>query len=190
MSKTLTLSLKNHFLLATPGLRDPHFKSSLIYLCEHSLEEGAMGFTINHPSEVPMSRIFDEFELDYPEDIGRKPLLSGGPVQQERGFVIHRPGKSLWQTTTHISPEVCITASRDIIVDIANSKGPSSSYITLGYAGWGPGQLEQEIADNSWLVIEADPDIIFDTPFELRAQATAAKLGIDLDRLSIQVGHA
>jgi len=183
-------SLKNHFLLAMPGLGDPNFRHALVYICEHSLDGGAMGFTVNHPSKVPMSRIFDEFDLEYPEEVGSRPLLTGGPVHQERGFVIHRPAETPWESTMAVSSDVCITASRDIIIDIARSCGPSASYITLGYAGWTPGQLEQEIADNSWLVIEADPTILFDTPFEERAKATAAKLGIDLDKLSFQAGHA
>lgn len=173
-----------------PGLQDPYFKQALIYICEHSADEGAMGFTINQPSDVPMSRIFEEFDLDYAEDVGARPLLSGGPVQQERGFVIHRPGKTKWSSTMTISEEVYITASRDIIVDIAHSKGPSASHISLGYAGWAAGQLEREIANNSWLVIEADAAIIFDTPFDCMAKATAAKLGIDIDKLSSQAGHA
>jgi len=190
MSQSTFFSLKDHFLLAMPGLMDPNFRQALIYLCEHTSDGGAMGFTVNHPSDVPMSRIFEEFDLEYSEEIGSKPMLSGGPVHQQRGFVIHRPAETSWESTLTISSDVCITASRDIIVDIANSRGPSASYVTLGYAGWGPGQLEQEIADNSWLVIEADPAILFETPFELRAKATAAKLGIDLDRLSSQAGHA
>lgn len=189
MTDSNVIDLKNHFLLAMPGLNDPNFKQAVIYICEHSARDGAMGFTINQPSKVPMSRIFEEFDMAYAKELGNKPLLAGGPVQQERGFVIHRPAATRWQTTTDIAEDVCITASRDIIADIAASKGPSASYITLGYAGWGPGQLEQEIADNSWLVIEADSSIIFDIPFELRASATAAKLGIDLNKLSLQAGH-
>lgn len=185
-----TISLKNHFLLAMPGLQDPRFKQAVIYLCEHSPETGAMGFTINHPTEVPQSRIFDEFELEYSAIIGQQPLLDGGPVQQQRGFVIHRPGHTRWQTTTEIADDICITASKDIIADIALCKGPSASLITLGYAGWEPGQLEREIAENSWLVVEADSSILFDIPFELRAKAAAAKLGLDLDRISPQAGHA
>ena len=190
MPNSTFLSLKNHFLLAMPGLQDPSFRHAVVYICEHTEDGGAMGFTVNHPSRVPMSRIFDEFELEYSEDVGKQLLLAGGPVHQERGFVIHRPADTHWESTLRISEDVCITASRDIIVDIARSRGPSSSYISLGYAGWGPGQLEQELVDNSWLVIEADPTILFDTPFEERARATAAKLGVDLDRLSPQAGHA
>lgn len=189
MTASMFSSLKDHFLLAMPGLDDPNFKHALIYICEHS-EDGAMGLIINSPSDVPMSRVFDEFELDYPAEIGAQPLLTGGPVQQERGFVIHRPSPTHWQSTIEVSDHVCITASRDIIEDIASRKGPSASYITLGYAGWGAGQLEQEIADNSWLVSAADPTIIFETPFEQRAKATALQLGVDLDRLSPQAGHA
>ena len=183
-------SLKNHFLLAMPGLADPNFREALIYICEHSRDGGAMGFTINQPSDVPMCRIFEEFDLDYAEELGARPLLAGGPVQPDRGFVIHRPGECTWTTTMAVSDEICITASRDIIVDIARSRGPSASHISLGYAGWGPGQLEAEIANNSWLVMEADPAIIFETPFAMMARATAAKLGIDIDRLSSQSGHA
>jgi putative transcriptional regulator len=190
MTDTAFMSLKNHFLLAMPGLLDPNFKHAVVYICEHSAADGAMGLTINQPTSVTMSRIFDAFDLKYPAEIGQRALLSGGPVQQERGFVIHRPARSSWETTIQVAPDVCITASRDIIEDMAHSKGPESSHITLGYAGWGDGQLEREIAENSWLVIEADPEIIFDIPFEKRASATAAKLGISLDRLSTQYGHS
>ena len=190
MSDSNFVSLKNYFLLAMPGLEDPNFKHSLIYLCEHTAEDGAMGLTINQPSSVPMSKVFEEFGLEFAPEAGDRNLLYGGPVQQERGFVLHRPATEPWQTTVEVAPDVCITASRDIIEDMARNKGPSSGFITLGYAGWAPGQLEQEITDNSWLLIEADPEIIFDTPFEQRAEATAAKLGISLDRLSSQAGHS
>jgi len=184
-----TTNFKDHFLLAMPGLADPTFRHALIYICEHN-EHGAMGLVINHPSDVTLGRVFEEFELDYPADIGDQPLLSGGPVQQERGFVIHRPGETQWTSTLQVSPAVCITASRDIIVDIASRRGPPASYVSLGYSGWSAGQLEQELADNSWLVCPADPEIIFDTPFPLRARATAERMGIDLSRLSTQAGHA
>ena len=182
-------SLKNHFLLAMPGLDDPNFSGAVIYICEHS-EDGAMGLIINHPAELTMSRVFDEFDLAYADEIGRRPLLIGGPVQQERGFVIHRPSRHRWDSTLFVSPDVCITASQDIIADIARQQGPEASYITLGYAGWSPGQLEYELSANSWLISEADPQIIFDVPFDQRMTATADKLGIDLARISPHAGRA
>ena len=182
-------TLKNHLLLAMPGLGDPHFSQAVIYVCDHN-EEGAMSLVINHPIGVPMRRVFEELELDYAEEVGRRPLLSGGPVQRERGFVLHKNAARHWESTLEISPDIAITASQDIILDIARNQGPRDSYITLGYAGWGAGQLEQELADNAWLVIPADPAIIFDTPFPERARATAARIGVDLDRLSPRAGHA
>ncbi|MFA5494107.1 MAG: YqgE/AlgH family protein [Porticoccaceae bacterium] len=188
MDKQPFATLKNHLLLAMPGLHDTDFAQAVVYICEHN-EEGAMGLTVNHPIGIPMSRVFDELELDYQEDIGRKPLLFGGPVQRERGFVLHKNGPRQWDSTVAISPEISITASRDIILDIARNQGPEG-YITLGYAGWGAGQLEREIAENAWLTIPADAGIIFDTPFQQRARATAARIGVDLDRLSIRAGHA
>lgn len=189
MSENIFAYLQDHFLLAMPGLMDPNFRHALIYVCEHTAE-GAVGFTINHPIDMPMSKVFDALELQYPAEIGDKPLLNGGPVQRERGFVIHRAGPTRWESTIEVSDAIWITASRDIIVDIANNRGPNSSYLTLGYAGWGPGQLEEELANNSWLVTRADPAIMFETPFAERAQAAAAKLGIDLAQLSLQGGHA
>lgn len=189
MSAQKFTSLKNHFLLAMPGLQDPNFTQAVIYICEHS-EEGAMGLAINHPIDVPMSRVFEEMQLAYPSRLGKRPLLCGGPVQRERGFILHKTSAGHWESTMEISPDVSITASRDILRDIASEKGPEDSYITLGYAGWGPGQLEEELANNSWLTIPADPDIIFSIPFDQRARATAAKIGVDIDRLSSQAGHA
>ena len=180
-------SLRHHFLVASPWLADPRFHGGVIYLCDHS-QEGALGLMVNHPMSLALGEILSQLEM--PGADRAEPVYNGGPVQQERGFVIHRPSPTHWQSTIEVSDHVCITASRDIIEDIASRKGPSASYITLGYAGWGAGQLEQEIADNSWLVSAADPSIIFETPFEQRAKATALKLGVDLDRLSPQAGHA
>ncbi|KJS08767.1 MAG: hypothetical protein VR73_04520 [Gammaproteobacteria bacterium BRH_c0] len=189
MAEKHSVNLKNQFLLAMPGLQDPNFAHAVIYICEHN-EDGAMGITINQPTDIPMSRVFDELELAYSEELGRKPLLSGGPVQRERGFVLHKTTATHWESTVEISADISLTASRDIILDIARNKGPSDSYLTLGYAGWGAGQLEQELADNAWLTIPADPLIMFGIPFNERARAAAAKIGFDLDRLSIQAGHA
>lgn len=189
MSQTTFSSLKNHFLLAMPAMQDPNFAHSVIYVCEHS-PEGAMGLTINHPINVPISQVFEQLDLDYVTEHAEDLLLAGGPVQTDRGFVLHSPAPRRWESTLEISSDICLTASSDIIVDIARDQGPSHSLITLGYAGWGAGQLEQELADNTWLVTPADPAIIFNTPFEERARATAAGIGVDLSSLSSQAGHA
>lgn len=182
-------SLSNHFLVAMPGLLDPNFSHAVIYICEHS-PDGAMGLVINNPLDIPISQIFEQFEMTYSPHIGAQPLLSGGPVQIDRGFVLHRAGERQWESTRTISGEISLTASRDIISDIAFERGPGELIITLGYAGWGPGQLEEELAHNAWLTVPGDANILFNTPFEQRASAAAAKIGIDLNMLSTDAGHA
>ncbi len=184
-----SINLTNHFLLAMPGMRDPNFLDSVIYICEHSAE-GTMGLIINKPMDIPLSQVFEQFDLEYPEHLGKQHLMAGGPVQTDRGFVLHRPAYKHWESTLKIAAHINLTASRDIIIDIAGEKGPPESLITLGYAGWGAGQLEKEIAENAWLTLPADPDVIFQTPFNLRAQVAAASIGIDLSRLSSSAGHA
>lgn len=182
-------SLINHFLVAMPGLLDPNFSHSVIYICDHS-REGAMGLVINNPLEIPLSQIFEQFHLNYSPLMGNKPLMSGGPVQVDRGFVLHRPSEQEWEATLPISGDISLTSSRDIISDIAVERGPSDVLVTLGYAGWGAGQLEDELANNAWLTVPADANIIFNVPCEQRAQAAAAKIGIDLNLLSSNAGHA
>ncbi|WIO75668.1 YqgE/AlgH family protein [Porticoccaceae bacterium LTM1] len=182
-------SLRNHFLIAMPNLADPNFSNSLIYICEHS-RDGSMGLIINRPMDVPLSRVFEQLEVDGDSLIGTQPLLSGGPVSTERGFVLHATNEKRWESTMKISPQVSLTASRDILIDIAAGNGPQDAMVVLGYAGWGAGQLEEEIADNAWLTVPADAEIIFHTPFAKRTQAAAATLGIDLIHLSGGAGHA
>ena len=182
-------SLANHFLVAMPGLHEPNFSHSIIYICDHS-EDGAMGLVINSPLEIPLSQIFEQFELTYSPRVGEAPLMSGGPVQIDRGFVLHRKVLREWEATLPISNEICLTSSRDIITDIAEEQGPDDMLVTLGYAGWGPGQLEEELANNAWLTVPGDADIIFNVPCEQRANAAAAKIGIDLNLLSSNAGHA
>ncbi|TNE76944.1 MAG: YqgE/AlgH family protein [Gammaproteobacteria bacterium] len=182
-------SLANHFLVAMPGLHDPNFSHSIIYICDHS-SEGAMGLVINNPLEIPLSQIFEQFEIDYSPRMGDEPLMSGGPVQIDRGFVLHRSGQRSWEATLPISSDISLTSSRDIISSIAEEQGPSDMLVTLGYAGWGPGQLEEELANNAWLTVPGDADIIFKVPCEQRANAAAAKIGIDLNLLSSNAGHA
>lgn len=181
--------LRNHFLIAMPGLLDPNFSHTIIYVCEHN-EDGAMGLIINHPLDIPISQIFDQFDLETAAQTGDDSLFSGGPVQVDRGFVLHRPSDRQWESTLPISNDISLTASSDIISDIANEQGPNDLIITLGYTGWGPGQLEQELADNAWLTVPGDADIVFDVPFNQRASAAAAKIGINFDMLSTDVGHA
>jgi len=182
-------SLANHFLVAMPGLLDPNFSHAIIYICDHS-SEGAMGLVINNPLEIPLSQIFEQFEISYSSKVGEAPLMSGGPVQVDRGFVLHRPVRRQWEATLPISSDISLTSSRDIIADIAGEQGPSDLLVTLGYAGWGPGQLEEELANNAWLTVPGDADIIFNVPCEQRANAAAAKIGIDLSLLSSNAGHA
>lgn len=181
-------SLRDHFLIAMPGLNDSSFAHTVTYICEHS-DKGAMGLVINTATPMQLREIFAQMELQDLADIGDQIVMSGGPVQQERGFVLH-PHGSQWQSTLEVSPDISLTASRDIIAALAEGQGPREYLIALGYAGWGEGQLEAEIAANSWLTVPASRDIIFDTPFEQRWAAAAQVLGIDLNLISSNAGHA
>jgi len=182
-------SLRNHFLIAMPGLNDSSFAHTVTYICEHS-DKGAMGVVINTATPMQLKEIFAQMELaDAAEEAGDQIVMSGGPVQPERGFVLH-PSDSKWQSTLEVSPDISLTASRDIIVALAEGRGPKQYLITLGYAGWGEGQLEEEIASNSWLTVHADKDIIFNTPFEQRWTAAAQTLGIDVNLITSTAGHA
>lgn len=181
--------LRGQLLVAMPGLVDSSFAHAVVYICEHT-PDGAMGLTINRPLGVPLSEIFEQFDLPCPEQLGRQVLLLGGPVQQERGFVLHRKSEGQWQSTMPVNDEISVTASRDIIEAIANENGPQESLIILGYAGWGAGQLEHELLENAWLTAPADADFLFKTPLESRADAAAASIGVDFGQLSYSAGHA
>ncbi len=172
-----------------PGMADPNFAHTITYICEHT-PEGAMGIVINRPMDISVSEIFDQLNIgDYNREFDDKPVLCGGPVQLERGFVLHpEPGK--WDSTLQIDNGVYLSTSKDILEAIAHDNGPTSSVIALGYAGWGEGQLEEELAENAWLSVKAVPDILFDTPYEERWQAAASLLGVDLSLLSMEAGHA
>lgn len=180
-------SLKNHFLIAMPSLGDSRFAKTVTYICEHN-DGGAMGLVINQPASISHRELFSQLGLsgDVEND---SPLLLGGPVKKDRGFVLHS-AEQTWNSTLKVSNEVSITGSKDILADIANGEGPRNALIALGYAGWDANQLEQEIAENSWLTVPADKHIIFDTPIEKRWHSSAKKLGIDLHLLSTQAGHA
>lgn len=181
-------SLRDHFLIAMPGLNDSSFAHTVTYICEHS-EQGAMGVVINMATPMLLKEIFEQMAISDQSELGGQIVMSGGPVQPERGFVLHSPDTK-WQSTLEISPEVSLTASRDIIAALAEGRGPKHSLIALGYAGWGEGQLEAEIAANSWLTVPADKDIIFNTPLEQRWTAAAQALGIDVNLIASTAGHA
>ncbi|MDE0840776.1 MAG: YqgE/AlgH family protein [Porticoccaceae bacterium] len=182
-------NLKNHFLLAMPGLNDPNFSQSVVYICEHS-EEGAMGLVINNQMDIPAKAIFDQLQLQYSDNNGESLIFAGGPVQRDRGFILHQSCGQKWESTVAISEDVSLTASKDILSDIAIGNGPEKSLITLGYSSWGAGQLEEELVQNSWLTMPANSTIIFNIDCEKRAHAAASSIGIDLNRLSLDSGHA
>ncbi|MDG1306669.1 MAG: YqgE/AlgH family protein [Porticoccaceae bacterium] len=182
-------SLKNHFLLAMPGLTDPNFADSVIYICEHNAD-GAMGLIINHQLDVPVKAIFEQLDVEYQDEFARSLLFDGGPVQRERGFILHPSCDQQWESTMSISDQVSLTASKDILSDIALGVGPKDALITLGYTGWDAGQLEEELTENSWLTIPAEADIIFNTSCAERASAAAFSIGLDLRMLSHEAGHA
>ncbi|TCK17138.1 putative transcriptional regulator [Thiogranum longum] len=181
--------LTNQFLIAMPGLEDPNFFHSVTYICEHN-EEGAMGLVINRPMNMQLGEILEHIEIrDASVEARHIPIYLGGPVQQERGFVLHSP-LGEWEATMQVTDRIGVTSSLDILQAIAHDEGPEKILVTLGYAGWGAGQLEQELADNAWLSGPADPDILFNKPDDERWKAAAASLGVDLDLLSGDTGHA
>ncbi len=185
-------TLQNQFLIAMPSLEDPFFKRSVVYLCEHN-DEGAMGLVINVPVDLSVESLLQQIELQdqaemIREDLDR-PVYQGGPVSQERGFVLHSPVKG-FSSSLKVSEELMVTTSKDVLDTLGTDSQPSEYIVTLGYASWEAGQLEQEIAENSWLTLPASTDIIFSTPIHKRWEAAAKSLGIDIWQLSNQVGHA
>jgi putative transcriptional regulator len=182
-------SLKDHFLIAMPGISNGIFARSVTYICEHN-EQGAMGIVINHPLDLSLDEIFHHLEIEGISSPHNDSILAGGPVHMDRGFVLHRITDSQWASTIHITDQVALTTSQDILTAIAHDEGPSESLVALGYAGWSEGQLELELAENAWLTVPADCNILFKTPIELRAKAAAAQMGIDLALISPHAGHA
>jgi putative transcriptional regulator len=181
--------LTNQFLIAMPGLEDPNFYHSVTYICEHNAE-GALGLVVNRPLDMQLGEILQHINVEDAQPEARQmPVHLGGPVQQDRGFVLHEPLGD-WEATLKVTDRIGITSSIDILHAISRNEGPERMLITLGYAGWGAGQLEREIADNAWLSGPADPEILFRTPDEERWRAAAASLGINLDLLSGDAGHA
>ncbi len=181
--------LSKQFLIAMPGLQDPNFSHTVTFLCDHN-PEGAMGLLINRPTPMNLGDLTAQLGIDLGEpDMVGVPVYHGGPVQPEQGFVLHSP-LGEWDNTLELGPDLALTISQDIIEAIAHGLGPEKFLITLGYAGWGGGQLEEEIAANSWLNGPADTRIIFDTPVDKRWSAAAKLLGVELSQISSDVGHA
>ena len=179
----------NHFLIAMPTLMDPNFFHSVTFICEHN-EHGAMGIVINQPVDLILGDLAEQLHFETTDEVALlQPIYRGGPVDNERGFVLHRPlGK--WESTLDITDDIGISTSNDIVSALAAGRGPRDSLIALGYAGWGAGQLEQELADNAWLSGPADARIIFETRAEQRWVEAARLLGIDINSMSGDVGHA
>ena len=181
--------LANQFLIAMPSLADPNFSQTVTYMCDHN-EDGAMGLVINRPLDLDIDALLSHLEInDTRRGQGYIPIYQGGPVQTERGFVLHRE-IGQWEASIQVSDDIALTMSQDIIEAIAHDEGPKNYLITLGYAGWGSGQLEEELAANAWLNGPADPAIIFELPVEQRWNAAAKHLGVELNNLSSDVGHA
>lgn len=189
MKNATTSYLKHHFLIAMPHMADPNFAQTLIYLVEHN-RDGAMGLIINRPSGLNLLDILEQLRPDGPADPASQQVtvFSGGPVQTDRGFVLH-PADAQFQATLGLG-QLGVTTSQDVLFSIADGYGPKQHFIALGYAGWEPGQLEAELIDNAWLSCPAQPHILFDLPYDQRLNAAAASLGVDLGLLSTQVGHA
>ena len=185
-SKESPNSLRNHFLVASPYLQDPRFHGAVIYICEHS-DEGALGLMINQPLDIHLGEILEQLDMEGGEL--NVPVFSGGPVEQERGFVLHTPDRS-WQNTTEVTQAVWLTTSRDVLSDIGGGTGPEQYVVCLGYSGWSEGQLEKELASNAWLNCPATDDILFSTPATERYQAVLKAIGVDINQLSESIGHA
>lgn len=193
-SKSDILSLTNQLLIAMPSLNDPNFEQSVTYICEHN-SEGAMGVVVNRPTNLSFSDLCEQLEIEITDtDMTNQPIFEGGPVEVDRGFILHTP-LGEWESTIAVTKDIGLTMSQDIIEAIANgyssdNKPPKHFIITLGYAGWSEDQIEYEIAENVWLNVLSSDDILFHTPIENRWTAAAAELGINLQQLSSDIGHA
>lgn len=185
----MTDSLKHHFLIAMPALADSFFYRSVVYLCEHD-DDGAMGLIINRPTKIMLTELLRHLEIDNDSESKMStPVLFGGPVQKEQGMVLHG-GPADWRNTMEIDQGIYLTTSSEILPTLGTDSGPERFMVTLGYAGWGAGQLEQELADNSWLTVAANTEILFETPADQRWHAAANLLGINIDLISASSGHA
>jgi putative transcriptional regulator len=184
-----TTNLTGHLLIAMPSMLDPNFARTVTYICEHS-DQGALGLVINRPLDMDLGEVLEQMALE-PRDaeLARLPILRGGPVELQRGFVIHDSHRE-WDATVAVTDQIFVTTSQDILSAMAAGSGPEHALVALGYAGWSAGQLEREIAENAWLSVPASAQLLFDVPFEERWEQAAALLGVDLAMLSSQAGHA
>jgi putative transcriptional regulator len=183
------VNLTGHFLIAMPAMTDPRFAKSVTYICEHNTD-GAVGLVINHPLDMTFNALFKHINLDLSNNpIASRQVLFGGPVQPERGFVLHQPPGD-WDSTIAITGDTGLTTSKDILEAVANGTGPTRVLLALGYAGWSPGQLEQEMGQNAWLSVQANDTVIFDTPSSAKLSAAMSLLGLDFAKLSEEAGHA
>jgi len=182
-------SLSNQLLIAMPGMVDPNFSSTVTLVCEHNAE-GALGIVINRPLGLKLGGLFEQLALaDADPAIAGSPVLDGGPVGRERGFVLHNP-RGNFESSVAVSPDIHLTLSRDVLDAMAAGKGPAKSLVALGYAGWEAGQLEQEMLHNTWLSVPANPEIVFDVPFTDRWNVAARIIGVDISQISPHAGHA
>jgi putative transcriptional regulator len=182
-------SLTNQLLIAMPGMADPNFSSTVTLICEHT-DEGALGIVINRPLQLQLGGLLEQLEVADPDPkVASSPVLLGGPVGPERGFVLHGSNYS-FENSLQVSGDIHLTFSRDVLDAMAAGTGPDKSLVALGYAGWEPGQLDDEMLANSWINVPATPDIVFDLPFADRWSAAAETLGIDISRIARDVGHA
>ena len=193
-----SINLTHHFPIAMPGLEDETFAKSVVYLCEHS-ERGALGLVINKPSDINLQSLLQKVDLDLRrQDLTDTPVFQGGPVQTERGFVLHdamqadseKPEDSGYSSTLSIPGGLEMTTSKDVLEALSTGAGPRRVLVTLGYASWGEGQLESELAENTWLTVGADPSVIFDTPIGQRWDRALGLLGLQAWMLSPDAGHA
>ncbi len=182
-------SLADHFLISMPTMVDPNFSGTVVYICEHS-SKGALGLVVNKPSDISISTLFAKVELELIDlSVGEAPVLIGGPVQNDRGFVLHTP-QDRWDSSLVINESMALTTSKDVLEAISNGCGPERWLITLGYSGWSAGQLDDEIAHNGWLTVPARESILFDTPVDQRFDAAFKLLGFDPWMLSADAGRA
>lgn len=182
--------LTNQLLIAMPNLADPNFHQTVTLICEHS-DQGALGIVINRPLDLRLGEVFDQMALNSEdESLKELPVLDGGPVSKDRGFVLHSYEGPVWDSTIELPNKIGVTTSRDILTALANGDGPSQALVALGYAGWGAGQLDAEMVSNAWLNVPANENLLFTTPFEERWNSAASLLGVDISRLSSSAGHA
>ena len=184
-----SINLTHHFLIAMPNMADPHFSRTLTYICEHN-DQGALGLVVNRPIDMTLQALFERLSMPL-NDAARSdsPIYFGGPVQTDRGFVLHEPAGN-WQSTLRVGEAIGLTTSKDILEAVGRGEGPARMLVTLGYAGWSAGQLEHELSQNAWLTVEARDAILFEVPADERLPRAMELLGIDFARLQDEAGHA